>query len=294
MFCSPKEIGDAEAKAGFDVLLAATNHALDRGNAGILTELDYMRTNFPEAEVIGISAGQEEYDRVYMFEKDDFKVAILNFTFSTNGIPMPEENPWAVNMLDYDKVARDVQTARDKGADLVVVFVHWGTEYQTYADEYQMDWARTFRDLGVDAVIGGHPHVIEPGEVLEGADGLPMPVLYSVGNYVSTQVGADNMIGGMAKLRMVKDDAGARVVSCEMWPTVTHIADGANFSAYLLRDYNEELAQQNHVLWTDGRFSADWCRRYCAEVLGEGYDSEACIYRLDLSAASAEELPQAA
>jgi len=298
VFNSPQEFGDAEAAAGFDVVLHATNHAVDQGKTGLLNTIHFWESKHPEVTYLGISETQEHYDQIYVYEKDGFRVAILNYTYDTNGIPLPEGMPWAVNLFDHDKVVSDVSRAREM-ADIVVVCPHWGTEYQLYPDEFQTDWARTFLDMGVDVVIGGHPHVIEPVEVMEREDGHRMVVFWSVGNFVSTSPGCENMIGGLAKVRLVKDGDAAWVSSYSFTPTVTQRNPGYHgITAFKLPTYTEEQAAANGIATADpGKgWSRQWCVDFCSQVLGDGFDRESCVLEGELPAPEGadEELAAAA
>lgn len=208
-FNSPYEIADAISKAGFNVVLHATNHTLDKGLKGVNNDINYWKNNFPDIKVLGINENEEQYNSIYVYEKDDFKISILNYTYGTNGIPLPSSNPYVVNLLDEDKIRTDVAKAKEL-SDLVIVCPHWGTEYVYTPDSWQKKWTNLFLELGVDVVIGAHPHVIEPVEVKTRDDGHQMLVYYSLGNFVSNQDHSPRMLGAMAKVTMVKDDSGDR------------------------------------------------------------------------------------
>ena len=127
-FNGPQEMGDAEAKAGFNVVLRATNHAMDMGYEGLSSELSFWKEKYPDIHVIGAADPYDDstsVDDLYVYEKDGFKIALLNFTYDLNGYEDPEG---AVSMLTEDHV-RNVVTAADAVADMVVVFPHWGEEY---------------------------------------------------------------------------------------------------------------------------------------------------------------------
>lgn len=283
-FNSPQEIGDAEVAAGFDVALAATNHAADQGMEGIRAELDFWRARHPNVRCIGIQDSQEAYDQVDIIDSNGIKVAVLNHTFSLNGLPMPA--PYAVRMLEEDKFAHDYELARDQGADVVVEVPHWGTEYAHEADSYQRRWANIFLDYGVDVVIGSHAHVIQPVDVLERDDGHRMLVYWSLGNFTSFQLEKPRMVGGMAKVTLSLDTLadGSRSAGVTGWslePVVTHRAEGTDFSTYKLVDYPDELAQANGIRHLPGcaDFSRAWIDDHCAQVLGPNYDRGACILK---------------
>ncbi|MCH3967113.1 MAG: CapA family protein [Atopobiaceae bacterium] len=278
-FNSPQEIGDAEAAIGITHVTCASNHCLDMGYAGIQSELDFWHASHPEVTPLGIAESQEAHDAITVFEKDGFKVALLNYTYGTNVGSLPSEAPWCCDILDEPTVTQGVADAREQ-ADLVVLMPHWGTEYDLGSDDYQRGWAQTLCDAGVDVVIGTHPHVIEPVEVMAGADGHKMLVFWSLGNFVSCQAEAARMVGGMAKVSMVKDSSGARVSSYEFDPLVDQKVSGtAAMTTYHLAEYTDELASQNGILSQDPTFSLQYCKDLCAQVLGSGFDAEACVLK---------------
>lgn len=279
-FNSPQEIGDAEAEAGFDAVTCATNHALDKGNKGVKATLSFWRKSHPAMGVLGIADSHESYDDIYVYEKGGIRVAVLNYTFSTNGIAIPEENPYAIHMLSEDAIASDVERARsDRKADFVIVCPHWGTEYRDRPDESQRAWARVMADAGVDVVIGTHPHVIEPVEVVTGDSGKRTLVFWSLGNFVSCQTKASTMVGGMAKATLRKDADGTCSVSgWEFDPVVTQRSDGTGLTTYRLDKYTEDLASASTINSADAKtgFSREWVVNHCAEVLGDSFDKKRC------------------
>lgn len=284
-FNSPTQIGDAEAAAGFDVVCSATNHCLDRGSTGIHNALQFWHTSHPAIEVLGIAETQADYDHIHVVSKGDFSIAVLNYTYGTNGIPVPADDPWAVTLLDTDKIVRDVELAKTQ-ADMVVVCPHWGTEYNLGTDEDQRSWANLFLRLGVDVVIGSHPHVIEPVEVLTGDDGHQMLVFWSLGNFVSWQAESMTMVGGFARVRLVKEARGCHIESYELDPVVTQEAFGYGaITTYFLRDYTQALANENCVRTVMGAtdFSLPYCQNLCSQVLGTGYDQATSSLKVTLA-----------
>lgn len=275
-FNSPYEIADAQVKAGFNVILHATNHTIDKGLKGVNNCMAYWRSNYPDIAVLGINADKDEYDSIYVYQKGDFKIAILNYTYGTNGIPIPSANPYVVNMLDEDKIRTDVAKAKEI-ADLVVVCPHWGTEYVYKPDSWQVKWTNLFLETGVDVVIGTHPHVIEPVEVKTREDGHQMLVYYSLGNFVSNQDHSPRMLGAMAKVNMVKDDSGAYVKSYQVIPLVTQKLFGTGLiTTYKLSDYTQTLASQNAILRDENGkdFSLKFCQDLSQQVFGELWTGE--------------------
>lgn len=273
-FNSPQEVGDAEVAAGFDVALGASNHAVDKGMKGIESSLAYWRSTHPEVLVTGIADGQEAYDSVPIVEREEHRIAVLNYTYGTNGIPLPQ--PWAVRLLDEGLIASDAEAARAAGAEAIIACPHWGVEYAAGPDGDQRRWAQALADAGVDAIIGSHPHVMQPFEVIESSEGRQVPVFWSLGNFTSTSPRKDTMIGGMAQVSL-RFDGGCEITSCSLTPLVTHRADGTAFTTYQLSDYTDELAAANQIRGVSGcgDFSFQWCVDFCAERLGELYDASA-------------------
>lgn len=277
-FNGPYEVGDALAKAGFNVILHATNHTLDRGKTALLNCMDFWKTEHSDVAVLGIFESQEAYDNdVYVYEQDGVKIAILNYTYGTNGIEPPDDMPFAVSMLEEEKVLADLEKANKK-ADFIVVCPHWGTEYQHSQSEEQERWAKIFLENGVDLVIGTHPHYIQPVEMLTDEDGNQMLVYYSLGNFINStgesgRGTADRMIGGMAEVTVAKKENGeVYIKKYGVEPLVTQLLYGTQeITTYKLVDYTDELASQNQILEKDGVFSLEFCQELCEEVFDELY-----------------------
>ena len=273
-FNSPWALGDAEVKAGFNIILHATNHTLDKGLKGVENCLSFWKTYHPDTTVLGINETEEDYENIYVYEKEGFKIAFLNYTYGTNGIPIPDSKPYIVNMLDKDKITADVTKAKQL-ADMVIVLPHWGTEYVYTPDSNQNYWTQLFLSLGVDVVIGAHPHVLEPVEVVTDTKGHEMLVYYSLGNFVSNQDQKPRMIGGMAKMTLVKDETGCYVKNYNLTPVITQKLFGQKaITTYKLSDYTESLASGNAIRNDSGcsDFSLSYCQTLIKQILGDDYD----------------------
>lgn len=275
-FNAPYEIGDALVNAGFDVICHGTNHTLDKGRKGVQNCLNFWRENYPEIAVLGIHDSQESQDTIYVYEQSGIKIAILNYTYGTNGIPLPEDMPFAVDLLDKERVAADLQEA-EKIADFTVVCPHWGTEYALGISAAQKEWTQIFLKNGADLVLGTHPHVIEPIEwVKDEEQGLEMLVYYSLGNFVNWTSGtregvANRMVGGMAQVTLERaEDGRVSIKDYGVMPLVCHVEKGMDgVTVYALEDYTKELAERNAIIQQDSTFSLEYCRELCDKVWGE-------------------------
>lgn len=245
MFNTPWEVGTAAIDAGFDIFTCATNHSMDVGFKGIEQECRFFDEH-PEVVHVGTNDTEEDYNTIVYYTENNIKFALLNYTYGTNGISRPEGKSWCVNMMDKDKITADINAAR-QNADVVIVFPHWGTENSSKISDYQREYVKLFSDLGVDIVIGTHPHVLQPVEwVTNESTGKKMLVYYSLGNFISHQTSVDQLCGGMARLTIEKNNGEISITSAKLVPVVCwYTSDGnGNFSfgVYKLGDYTDSLA----------------------------------------------------
>lgn len=275
-FNAPFEMGHDLVEAGFDAICHGTNHALDKGKKGLLNCINFWEENYPDIEVLGVHDTKEDAEEIFFYEQDGIKIAILNYTYSTNGVPMPEDMPFAVDMLtdsNKDNIIADIQRAEEQ-ADFTIVCPHWGTEYYLDIDSHQKKWTNVFLENGVDLVIGTHPHVIGPIEMLiDEETGHEMLVYYSLGNFVnwtssSGEGIANRMVGGMAQVMIEKDETGKTYIQeYGIDALVCHLEDGINgVTVYPLDKYTEELASRNRIISQDPAFSLQYCEELCKTV----------------------------
>lgn len=274
MFNTYFEVGDAIADAGFDVVLHATNHAVDRGKEGLLNCMSYWENHYPEIAYLGIHDEADEQDEIYVYEKNGIRISFLNYTYGTNGLPLPSDMPYAVNLMDKEKMADDIKKANEI-SDFIVVCPHWGTEYVLKASAYQKDFAQFFLENGVDLVIGTHPHVIEPVEILKDDFGNEMLVYYSLGNYVNSTASEENdigkrMLGAMAEVTVTRDDQGNVVIdSYDAHPIVTYVsANKKTISVFPMEMFNDELAKKSFTIKLDTNFSKKYLEDIWNSVIG--------------------------
>lgn len=260
-FNSPTQVGDAIANAGFNVVLHATNHAADQNKAGIVNCLEYWKQH-PEVTVAGI---HEENDfSIPVITVKDVTFAILNYTYGPNAGTIPKSYRNNLNLLcaynesngqiDFTtlnpRVIEDIQSV-DNDVDYVVVFPHWGTEYQSVPSSYQEEFAREMTEAGADIIIGAHPHMPQPVEWIESENGNKSLCYYSLGNYVSTQKKGLCMLEEMAWVSIHVTESGSFINSSKtgVIPMVCHYTSGPVRleQVYLLEDYSEEKAKTHGI-----------------------------------------------
>lgn len=217
MFCAPDSYLDALLEAGFDFVLGANNHALDRRDRGVRRTIGELeRRGVPHA---GIWRSQAHRDSVspVIVGVNGFRIAMLNYTYSTNGIPVQDDV--IVDPIDTDLIFADIALARERGAEIIAVCIHWGIEYQLLPSRVQRDLADRLVERGVDLVIGSHPHVIQPMELRSdagGERGRNALVVYSLGNFISGMRTADTRGGAGVHVRLERDSIGrARVAGAD-------------------------------------------------------------------------------
>ena len=207
-FSCPDNMMSQLFEAGVDVFLTSNNHTCDKGAKGIRRTIQVMDSlGIPHVGTYLDSADFQQRNPLIV-EKNGFRIAVLNYTYGTNGIPAP--NPFIVNLLDSAAIARDVARARELKADYIVVLPHWGIEYERHQNKAQAGYARYMYECGADMVIGGHPHVVQP-ITLENRNeqGVAQRVTaYSLGNFVSNQRKRYTDGGIIVKCEIVRDTMG--------------------------------------------------------------------------------------
>ena len=219
-FNTPAELAQAVREAGVDLVSTANNHSLDMGWTGIVNTLD----NLDAAGVahIGTYRSPAEKTSPLIVDIRGIKLAWLNYTATTNGLPLPPHKDFAVNLLNPETVAAEAREARRNGADLVLAVIHFGIEYQRFPDASQRQTAHKLAEAGVDVIINSHPHVVQPIEVLtvQREDGRTYNCIaaYSLGNFISDQRWRYSDSGIILYLDIVKDQTGTSVQGISYLP----------------------------------------------------------------------------
>ncbi len=222
-FSAPDALAADAKEAGFDIMTTANNHCMDRGQKGLertLRALDSL--GIPH---LGTYRDRRQHDTEHplMVERNGLRIALLCYTYGTNGIPVVAPN--VVNFIDTAEMARDLAEAHRRHADFVITLIHWGIEYATHSNSEQEQTARWLLEHGCDAVIGGHPHVVQNFtlDAIPGNGRYPEVVVYSMGNLVSNQRDVNTDGGIMIELTLTKN-ADSQYVSqqCRYFPYWVH------------------------------------------------------------------------
>ena len=213
-FNSPYEVGDAMIDAGFNLVSLATNHTVDSGEQAVLNSRAYWNSK-ENVVAIGSYSSYEEKEEIEskVYEINNIKYGFLNYSYGTNGLPIPNNHKYLINLWPYtneyesykEVIKSDVDALRDK-VDVLIVAMHWGVEYTHTPTDYEVDQAKYLASLGVDIIIGTHPHVIQPVTWID-----KTLVFYSLGNFISAQYQNDGscynykcMVGLMPSLTITK------------------------------------------------------------------------------------------
>ncbi|HDX9694641.1 CapA family protein [Bacillus thuringiensis] len=270
-FNTPEEVGQSLVDTGFNIVTQATNHAMDMGIKGVANTREYWK-KYPDVIPVGINESQNERNEIKTITKNGIRFALLNYTYGTNGIKIPADKSWALNLIDKKAIQNDVEKAKSS-SDMVIVMVHWGVEYTSTPSKQQKEVAQYLTDLGVDVVIGNHPHVIQPIEWKKNKDGHETLIYYSLGNLISAQEKLETLVGGLSYVQFVKyEDKTFGIRQAAIVPTVTDYADGKKqFKIQFLKDYSDENSKKHGIKKFVGPVSLKDFKEIPRDVLGNWY-----------------------
>lgn len=236
-FNSPYEVGDAMVDAGFNLVSLANNHTLDSGEVAITNSTNYWK-NKTNILVAGSYSSQKDKDEIQIKEKNGITYGLLSYTTATNGLKTPYGKDYLVNVYSDELVKNDIEKIRDK-VDVLMVSMHWGTEYTHTPVAEQTKIANYLASLNVDIIIGHHPHVIEPITFID--DTL---VIYSLGNFFSGQVGEERNVGLLASVDITKtvDKDGSRI-------TIDNLGTDLIYTSYDSYEAGGNLYCSNYKLY---------------------------------------------
>jgi len=187
MFNAPKEIAFALKKIGFDVLGTANNHSLDRRFYGIKSTLDNL--DKIDIDHMGTARNTEEDKKILIKTENNIKFAFLGYTYGTNGISIPSDKKFSINLINNEEILNDIKNAKIKNPDFIIANVHFGSEYQKKPNKYQKEIVDFLCKNGVDIIFGSHPHVLQKMEIKKINENKECFIAYSLGNFVSAQEG---------------------------------------------------------------------------------------------------------
>lgn len=188
-FNSPDSLATSLKKIGVDVISLAGNHALDYGYSGLCRTIDIL----DEADIshLGTYKTAEDQEKILIKNVKGVKIAFINYTYGTNGIPVPSDKKYCLNLIDKNLISKQIEKAKEQNVDMIVACMHWGTEYKTVANNEQKELADYLFKNGVDIIIGNHPHVLEPMEkktiTLDDGTTKDVFVVYALGNFTADQ-----------------------------------------------------------------------------------------------------------
>jgi poly-gamma-glutamate synthesis protein (capsule biosynthesis protein) len=244
-FNAPVELGQTLVDLGFDVVNHATNHIMDKGEAAVRATIDYWESR-PETAYLGIHGSPEARERPNVVEVNGIRLGFLAYTYGTNGLPVPRNTPYLVSLTDTAVMAKEIDALRPL-CDYLIVSMHWGDEYDHKPTRRQEELAVFLAEHNVDLVLGHHPHVLQEMRSVKRPDGGDMLVFFSLGNFVSAQNRLSTLLGGMARVTLVKSGDGAvRWTAASLTPLVTHYEKGyTGFRVYRFEDYTDELTARH-------------------------------------------------
>ncbi|WP_242832432.1 CapA family protein [Desulfosporosinus orientis] len=219
-FNSPDEVASTLKDAGYDLIVTANNHILDRGYPGAIRTMNVLRN--AGLDIVGTYESQEERDNYLIKELNGVRVGYLAYCYGTNGIPVPKEHPYFFNFINEDTIIKDIHKLKPK-VDVLVLVLHWGIEYTTQPTEEQRQLAETLLEAGADVILGSHPHVIQPMEVKK-INNQDKFIIYSLGNFIGDQRGVERNSGVILNLTFEKDRLKEKTVlkRVSYTPTYSH------------------------------------------------------------------------
>ncbi len=209
-FSSPPALAVACRNAGIDCLVTANNHSADRGSEGITGTVNRLDSIGVLHTGTFLNSSSRDSLQPLVITQNGISVAVLNYTYGTNGLRVPE--PVVVNMLNKDLITNDIKKAKSKNPDILILFMHWGTEYDTIPSPVQMDMADYFLSIGADLVIGSHPHVLQKMVWYRNDPvNAGKAVIYSLGNFISNQRKPKTDGGSMVRIEMTREGDSFKV-----------------------------------------------------------------------------------
>ena len=261
IFNTAVELADGMADAGINVVLAANNHIMDEGSAGLNTMMSYFSTKYPNITLLGVNNSREAKDEPVYVETNNIKIAMINYSYGSNQTADLDASPYLLNQYDEDWLADILKQAREE-ADFIIAFPFWGEQNSMDYTQEQERQAQFLADNGVDLIIGSYPHVVEPVKWITAENGDRTLVYYSLGNFQSIQNTVENMLGGQANITISKEEDGTHISDYSLDFVVTHYEQRESseyydiVTTYPLSDYTSDL-EARHGMSVSGNDEFD-------------------------------------
>lgn len=248
-FNTPEQLAYNLKTLGIDLLSTANNHSLDKGYKGLISTLDFL----DDAEIAhtGTYRSEEEQNQISVQNVKGITMAFLSFTYGTNGIPVPSGKDYCVNLIDEDLILKQINLAKEQNPDMICVFMHWGVEYQTKQNKTQENLANFLFKNGVDVILGGHPHVLQPMEkreiTLEDGTTKDGFIIYSLGNFISGQNKLPRQSSAILDLEITKNGETGKISIDEVTytPIFMYRGPAGKLQRYKLLDIESSIQKYN-------------------------------------------------
>ncbi len=269
-FNGPQDLGYDLMEVGFDVVNIANNHMLDKGESGLAATIDFWN-GLEGVTMIGGYKDQNDYDTIRVIESNGIRVAFLAYTYFTNYLSLPAGSPLVVPYFDEEAAVTQLSRAKEL-ADFVIVSVHWDAENTFTPTQIERDFSSLLAENGADAIIGHHPHVIQPVEWIEREDGGRTLCVYSLGNFAAEMKYDYNMLGGMISFDMVLTDGISSIENVEFIPTVYYFNNSFyKNQVYRLSDFTEDLAKSHGISYYGNSLTLEGLRSYLSKTVSDEF-----------------------
>ncbi|MEG4395170.1 CapA family protein [Microcoleus sp. BROC3] len=258
LFNAPAQLADAAKKAGFNILTTANNHALDRGEKGVIRTI----ANLSDRKIAstGTARSAAEASRILISTKNNISLAILAYTYGTNGIPIPQGKDYLVSLIDEKKIVKDIAKARTKGADVIAISLHFGDEYQRQPNAQQKQLVQNLLKAGADIILGSHPHVVQPYKIFKfpGKNGKTRKAvaIYSMGNFISGQTKNYTDLGVIFQVNFRKKitEKTTEITGITPIPTWVHRYPQNNQMKYRILALKQTVTKKKDSLLTNSQY----------------------------------------
>ena len=281
-FNTPETLGNALQNMGVDILTTANNHSLDKGYTGLESTLDKL--DAINMSHTGTARSEEERNKILIKSVKGAQIAFLNYTYGTNGIPVPTDKKYCINLIDKDLMKADIEKAKEQKADIIIVSMHWGQEYQTTPNAEQKNLEKFLFENGVDIILGSHPHVLQPLEektitTLDGEE-KNVFVAYSLGNFISGQTAKNTNLSIILNIELTKSVVSGKVSITKIgYRPIYMLNKGNNVThRFAILDIYDTIANyDNEVADAVNKATYDKVKQALKDIhkiIGDKYDEE--------------------